>query len=95
MSVHGTIYFQQDGAPCHSSKAVTQWLNSTGVKILGPWPGNSPDLNVIENVWHLLKIKVAEQNPTSAEDLKKKILQVRTTQITPDRCKKLVHSMPK
>jgi hypothetical protein len=95
MAVHGTRYFQHDGAPCHGTKLVTDWLHSSGVKILGPWPGNSPDLNVIENVWHVLKRKVAEQNPTSAEDLKKKILQVWTTQITPEYCKTLVHSMPR
>jgi hypothetical protein len=87
MSVHGTHYFQQDGAPCHGAGIVMDWLRISGIKVLGPWPGNSPDLNVIENVWHLLKRKVAEKNPTSAEDLKKKTIQVWTTEITPEYCK--------
>ena len=50
MSMHGTQYFQHDGAPCHNAKVVISWLHNSGVKILGPWPGNSPDLNVIENM---------------------------------------------
>jgi transposase len=34
MSVHGTQFFQHDGAPCHTSKVVTDWLHISGVKIL-------------------------------------------------------------
>ena len=33
------------------------------------WPGNSPDLNPFENLWTLLKDKVAERLPTSMKDL--------------------------
>jgi len=95
MSVHGTRYFQQDGAPCHGTQLVRDWLCISGIKVLGPRPGNSPDLNVIENVWHLLKRKVADKNPTSAGDLRKKIIRVWTTEITPEYCKTLVHCMPK
>ena len=44
--------FQQDGAPCHTSKMTLDWmqkhLNSYWGK--GVWPGNSPDLSPIENL---------------------------------------------
>ena len=30
------------------------WLESKGVEVL-PWPGSSPDMNPIENLWHCWK----------------------------------------
>lgn len=94
MAIHQTTIFQHDGAPCHKTKAVSEWLDSQGYAVLGPWPGNSPDLNVIEHVWVTMKRKVASLNPTSADDLLNKIKEVWVTEITQDSCKKLVHSMP-
>jgi hypothetical protein len=50
MHQYGTSHFLQDGAPCHKFKIVTQWFNERPNIILIKWPGNSPDLNPIENV---------------------------------------------
>ena len=50
----GCTFFFQDGAPCHTSKHSMGWLKDNGVKVL-PWPGNSPDLNPIENAWNVIK----------------------------------------
>ena len=36
--------FQHYGAPCHKAKVITKWLWEQNIDILGPWPGNSPDL---------------------------------------------------
>lgn len=56
--------FMQDGAPCHRAECVKNKLSTWKIPIL-PWPGNSPDLNPIENVWSLLKSKVyTSPNPT-------------------------------
>ena len=41
--------FQPDLAPCHSAKKVQKVLQENGIKVL-KWPGNSPDLNPIENL---------------------------------------------
>lgn len=94
MQVTGTTLFQQDSAPCHVAKKVKKWFMDNGVELLPNWPSNSPDLNVIENCWNVMKRKVAEHHPTSEADLKKVLKQVWTTEISPGYCKALVHSMP-
>ena len=85
---------QQDGAPCHKAKSVTKWLHDHNITLLGPWPGNSPDLNVIENWWNVVKNKVAQQRPKSAADLKEKIQRVWEESISSEYCMALVKSMP-
>lgn len=94
MGVHNCSIFMHDGAPCHTSKKVKTYLADTGVRVLD-WPGNSPDLNPIENLWTLLKNKVAEKQPSSAPDMIAAIKSVWVSEITPDYCKKLIHSMPR
>ena len=49
MEINCYTHFQHDGAPCYQRKAVKKWLDDNGFQILGPWPGNSLDLNPIEN----------------------------------------------
>ncbi len=34
------------------------------------WPGNSPDLNPIENAWSKLKLEVIKKKPKTAKNLK-------------------------
>ena len=58
------------------------------------WPGNSPDRNPIDNLWAIPKDKVADENPTSANDLEMAIKRIRKQMITVECCKHLVHSMP-
>jgi hypothetical protein len=86
--------FQQDGAPCHMSKAVKGWLNSNHIPLLQNWPGSSADLNPIENCWALLKREVAKLKPTSQLDLQEKVKTAWTVHITPGFCKALIDSMP-
>lgn len=51
--------FMHDGAVPHRKNSVTQLVAENNIEAL-EWPGNSPDLNPMENVWHIMKNKVAE-----------------------------------
>jgi hypothetical protein len=94
MAISGTSIFQQDSAPCHKAKVVTKWFSDNNVSLLQNWPPNSPDLNVIENVWTIMKRRVAAHKPTSEAQLKAIIKEVWVREISPDYCKSLVRSMP-
>jgi len=94
MRILNCTTFQQDGAPCHKAGMVTRWLADQHVEVLGPWPGSSPDLNPIENMWVLMKQKVAQMNPTSETALTDAIKKIWVMDISQDYCKKLAKSMP-
>ena len=74
---------------------MKEWLTAKKIEVLGPWQGNCPDLNPIENLWYILKREVAKHYPTSVEDLKQIIRQVWCREITQEYTKKLVNSMRK
>ena len=60
----GDGVFQHDGAPSHTAKSVKAFLSENKVAVL-PWPSNSPDMNPIENLWMIVKQRIAEKRPTS------------------------------
>ena len=94
MSVHNTSIFMQDGAPCHRSKIVKKFLGENNVVTLD-WPGNSPDLNPIENLWSKMKDLVAEKQPSSGKALTETIKEVWVKKISREYCMSLIASMPR
>ena len=94
MNVHNCNIFMQDGAPCHRSKIVSEFLKEKKIKVLD-WPNNSLDLNPIENLWEVLKNKVADKQPSSAKDLEDAIKEVWICELSPAYCRTLVESMPR
>ena len=86
--------FQQDGAPCHTARRTTQWFEDNGVEVM-PWPGNSPDLNPIENLWARLKKLVVQQKPSNRNELIACIIRSWFHVITAVELENLVDSMPR
>ncbi len=85
--------FQQDLAPAHTAKGTKSWFNDHGVTVLD-WPANSPDLNLIENLWGIVKRKMRDTRPNNADDLKATVKETWAS-IPPQQCHKLITSMPR
>ena len=60
--------FQQDNDPKHEARATLEWVRSKHIHML-EWPGQSPDLNPIENLWKGLKITVHRCSPFNLTEL--------------------------
>jgi transposase len=53
----GELIFQQDGATAHHVRDVLDYFEKNSITTL-PWPPQSPDLNIIENVWGFIKSRL-------------------------------------
>lgn len=93
-AVDGPI-FQQDSAPCHVSKKMVKYFKDKGVTLL-EWPGNSPDVNPIENLWAICKARLQKMDCTTKVKMIEAVIQVwyRDEKIQ-ENCKNLIDSMPK
>jgi transposase len=63
-----SAYIIQDGARVHETYDVISVKEILGLRDL-ELPPYSPDANIIENLWGILKTRVAERNPGSLEEL--------------------------
>jgi len=59
------------------------------------WPGNSPDLNPIQNLWSRLKRAVAAKHPLNKQQLIEAVINSWFHIIAPEDLQKLVDSMPR
>jgi len=93
MTIHRARTFQQDSAPCHKSRIVTRWFHERQIRLL-EWPGNSPDLNPIENMWSIMKSRLRKYDTGTVAKLRSALKFLWGQEISPELCKKLAHSMP-
>lgn len=90
----GSGVFQQDLAPCHTCRKTTEFFNKKNIQVL-PWPGNSPDINPIENLWSICKRRMQKLDCSTKEKMISALIEVwfRNEEIK-NICGKLVESMP-
>jgi len=84
-------YLQEDNDPKHRSKNCTDWKSDHHIKVIS-WPSQSPDLNPIENVWGLMKMKLQRKKFRNVKHFRREIMKC-WKELPNDYAKKLFESM--
>jgi len=72
---------------------LKSWFASKKIEVLD-WPPQSPDMNVIEHLWSIIKPKIAKRHPANLKELDDAI-KVEWEQLDPSFTMSLVESMPR
>ena len=88
----GKWIFQQDNAPSHTARHSKAFFDSENIECLS-WPPYSPDLNPIENLWGLLKLRVDARKPKTIDELRA-ISKEEWSAISMDAVRNTIRSLP-
>ncbi len=92
---HLLMYFQQDNAPCHKAQIISDWfLEHDNEFTLLKCSPQSPDLNPIEHLWHVVEreIHIMDVQTTNLQQLCDAIMTI-WTKISEECFQHLVESM--
>lgn len=92
LGIKDTFRFYQDNDPKHTSGIVQTWLIYNCPHVMKP-PAQSPDLNVIENLWAILDTNIRKRHISNKNDLKTALIE-EWAKIPSETTKKLVESIP-
>lgn len=92
LGIRESFKFYQDNDPKHKAHKIRNWLLYNCPKVFET-PPQSPDLNIIENIWGTLKKEIRKHKIRNKNDLKQALLQ-EWDKISPQYCEKLVRSIP-
>ena len=68
------LIFQQDNCSVHKARIIRNFLEESGVSVL-QWPAYSPDLNIIENLWAIVKKRLRKERVTW-ENLEETVIRI-------------------
>ena len=81
-----------DSAPPHRGNTINEWHERNNIQKI-KWPGNSPDLNPIENLWAIMKSKLRRRIITNKRRLIEEIINIWRNEIDHEVIKRLALSM--
>lgn len=93
LGIKTNFRYYQDNDPKHKAAIVQSWLIYNCPHLMNP-PAQSPDLNVIENLWSILENNIRKYHISNKNDLKEALTR-EWAKISPETTQKLVESMPK
>ena len=88
--------FQQDGAPAHRARKTQEWCRSHFPAFWDKdeWPGNSPDLSPIENLWAIVQEEINKMAPATSEATLTRNVRAAWSKISSETLDNLTSSMP-
>ena len=81
-----------DSAPCHRSLCIENWQRENGIRKID-WPGYSPNMNPIENLWAIIKYKLKRKKILNKQDLIGEVERIWYNDINLELCQSLSDSM--
>ena len=86
--------FSSRCAPCHTAQVGESWLHENQIKCID-WPGYSPDLNPIENLWSIMKGRLAKEPSKNRNELIIRLKNMWVKELSKDLFVKLAKSLPR
>jgi transposase len=85
--------FMEDNDTVHKSGIVATWQKRNKINVL-KWPAQSSDMNPLENLWFILKKRLALRRYSNEQEFKE-IVQQEWNSIDVSICRSLIDSMPR